>query len=108
MTIVGVDDQTPSSETAPWILALAWPPGTVFLCCLSQADTYTGLFDRPSSPTTLTWIFLTLFLAWTLLVPVAGCTVSLRRRQVWPALVHVAAFIAGVALAAGAVYALDL
>jgi hypothetical protein len=33
------DRTTPATETAPWLLALAWPPGTVFLCCLSQADT---------------------------------------------------------------------
>jgi hypothetical protein len=49
-----------------------------------------------------------LFAAFTLLVPVAGIAVSARRRQLAPALVHVAALIAGVALAAGAVYALDL
>jgi hypothetical protein len=42
------------------------------------------------------------------LVPIAGIAVSARRRQLAPALVHVAALIAGVALGAGAIYALDL
>jgi len=103
-----VTERRPATESAPWLLALAWPPGTVFLCCLSQADTYTGLWERPDPPTALTWIFLTLFAAFTLLVPVAGIAVSARRRQLAPALAHVAALIAGVALATGAVYALDL
>ena len=94
--------------TAPWVLALVWPPGTVFLCCMSQADTYTGLFDPPSPPTVVTWIFLSLFLAWTLLVPLAGVFVSVRRRQPGPALVHVAVFAAAVGLSAAAVYALDI
>jgi hypothetical protein len=103
-----VSDQRPSTVSAPWFLALAWPHGAVFLCCLSQADTYNGLWERPSPPTALTWIFLTLFLAWTLLVPVAGIAISARRRHVAPALVHVAAFVAAIGLGAGAVYALDL
>jgi hypothetical protein len=103
-----VTERRPATETAPWLLALAWPPGTVFLCCLSQADTYTGLWERPDPPTAVTWFLLTVFLAFTLLVPVAGIAVSARRRRLAPALVHVAALIAGAALAAGAVYALDL
>jgi len=103
-----VTDHPPAGTPAQWIPALVWPPGTVFLCCMSQADTYTGLFDPPSPPTTWTWIFLTLFLAWTLLVPVAGFVISARRRQLAPALVYVAAFIAGTGLGAAAIYALDL
>ena len=80
----------------------------MFLCCVSQADTYTGLWERPDPPTAVTWVLLALFLAFTLLVPVAGIAVSARRRQLAPALVHVAALIAGALLAAAAIYALDL
>jgi hypothetical protein len=103
-----MDDQAPSGVTAPWLLALAWPAGTVFLCCLSQADTYTGLLEKPAPPTAVTWVLLTLFLAWTLLVPAVGLAISLRRRQVAPALTHIATLVLAVGVSVAAVYALDL
>jgi hypothetical protein len=106
--MLSVDDQPASGVTAPWFLALAWPPGTVFLACLSQADTYTGLLERPLSATRLTWMLLALFLAWALLVPVAGVAISMRRRRFAPALVHVVELIAAVGLSGVVISALEL
>jgi hypothetical protein len=66
------------------------------LCCLSVADTYMGMLDPPLPPTPWTWTFLTLCVSWTLLVPVAGLTISLRRCQRRPALLHGALLIGAV------------
>jgi hypothetical protein len=58
------------------------------LCVLSVADTYTGLLDSPLPPTPWTWTLLTLYLGWTLVVPIIGLTISLRRHQTAVALLH--------------------
>lgn len=90
-------------RSAPWILALAWLPGTAAFCCLSMADTYAGTLDPPMPPTSWTWTFLTLHVFWTLLVPAAGLTISLRRHQGKPALLH-GAMLVGAALLSYAGY----
>jgi len=55
-----------------------------------------GLLDSPLPPTAWTWTFLTLFVSWTLLVPVVGMTAAVRRRQRSAALLHGALLFAGI------------
>jgi hypothetical protein len=95
-----MEGQPPSGLTTHFVLAVGWLPGAGTLCCLGRADTYNGMLDAPSPPTTWTWIFFALFLAWLLLIPAAGIAISLRRTQKVPALVYAAALVVAVGLAA--------
>src|SRR5688572_13826721 len=95
-----MEDRPARSLTAHIVLAVAWLPGAGALCCLGQADTYNGMLDAPSRPTTWTWVFFALFLAWLLLIPVAGIAISLRRKQKASALVCAAALIVAAGLTA--------
>ena len=83
-----MDIPTAVRAKAPEILAIAWLPGTAALCVLSVADTYAGLLDSPLPPTAWTWTLLTMYLGWTLAVPIVGLTISLRRRRTGVALLH--------------------
>jgi hypothetical protein len=74
-----VDDVAAGRGSAPWLLGVAWLPGTAVLCCLSTADTYMGMLDPPLPPTAWTRTILTLYVSWTVLVPLAGLTISLRQ-----------------------------
>ena len=95
-----MEDQPAPGLMAHIVLAVAWLPGAGTLCCLGQADTYNGILDAPSPPTTWTWVFFVLFLAWLLLIPVAGIAMSLRRKQKSSALVYAAAFVVAAGLTA--------